>query len=156
MTDQPPVAVTAVAGRDLSSADGLAELLTAYHLFTEAGKGLAVGGVDELPDRYRSEIRSPRNAFADDRGAALGVELAQRRHRTVRAGRLRRGRFLGRPGRARVHGARLTPAIPRVAGSRRAPAAGSRRIRPRATATTEEPEAVDAGIQHLPARLIGQ
>lgn len=66
MTDQPPVAVTAVAGRDLSRADGLAELLTAYHLFTEAEKGLAVGSVDELPDRYRSEIRSPRSAFADD------------------------------------------------------------------------------------------
>ncbi|MFI8437015.1 GNAT family N-acetyltransferase [Streptomyces sp. NPDC079020] len=58
--------MTALAGRELSPADGLAELLTAYHLATEAEKGLTVPGADELPERYRSEIRSPRNAFADD------------------------------------------------------------------------------------------
>jgi ribosomal protein S18 acetylase RimI-like enzyme len=45
---------------------GLAELLAAYHLRTEAEKGGAVADVDGLPDRYRAEILDPRTAFADD------------------------------------------------------------------------------------------
>ena len=59
--------------------DGLAALLTAYHLATEAEKGHAVADVDRLPDRYLTEIRDPRTAFADDvvlvavnRGDAVG------------------------------------------------------------------------------------
>jgi putative acetyltransferase len=46
--------------------DGLAGLLAAYHLRTEAEKGEAVAGVDGLPDRYRMEIVDPHTAFADD------------------------------------------------------------------------------------------
>lgn len=59
--------------------DGLAALLTAYHLATEAEKGQAVDGVAGLPDRYRAEILDPRTAFAGDvvlvavhGGAAVG------------------------------------------------------------------------------------
>lgn len=48
------------------SADGLAELLAAYHLRTEAEKGEAVAGVDGLPDRYRTEVLDPQTAFAND------------------------------------------------------------------------------------------
>lgn len=53
-------------GRDLSVQDGLAGLLAAYHLRTEAEKGTPVAGADALPDRYRAEIADPRAAFADD------------------------------------------------------------------------------------------
>lgn len=41
-------------------------MLTAYHLRTEAEKGNVVGGVGELPERYRAEILDPRAAFAGD------------------------------------------------------------------------------------------
>ncbi|WP_447008066.1 GNAT family N-acetyltransferase [Saccharothrix isguenensis] len=58
---------------------GLAALLTAYHLRTEAEKGSAVADADALPQRYRAEIADPRGAFADDvvllaraDGAAVG------------------------------------------------------------------------------------
>lgn len=44
----------------------LAELLAAYHLQTEAEKGVPVADVDGLPDRYRAEILDPRAAFAHD------------------------------------------------------------------------------------------
>lgn len=44
---------------------GLAGLLTAYHLATEAEKG-AAADVDRLPDRYLAEVRDPRTAFAGD------------------------------------------------------------------------------------------
>ncbi|MEV6196185.1 GNAT family N-acetyltransferase [Streptomyces sp. NPDC051920] len=66
MTDQRAVSVLRRPGRSLSADDGLAALLAAYHLRTEAEKGEAVADVDALPDRYRAEIEDPRNAFADD------------------------------------------------------------------------------------------
>lgn len=46
--------------------DGLAALLTAYHLQTEAEKGEQAADLDGLPERYRAEIIEPRAAFADD------------------------------------------------------------------------------------------
>jgi ribosomal protein S18 acetylase RimI-like enzyme len=49
-----------------SDQDGLAGLLAAYHLRTEAEKGNVVAGVHELPARYRAEILDPRAAFARD------------------------------------------------------------------------------------------
>ncbi|MFE2145108.1 GNAT family N-acetyltransferase [Streptomyces sp. NPDC059456] len=66
MTDQPEVVVVRRPGRDAPGADGLAELLAAYHLRTQAEKGEAVAGVDALPDRYRAEVSDPWTAFADD------------------------------------------------------------------------------------------
>ncbi|NYE39470.1 GNAT family N-acetyltransferase [Streptomyces fulvorobeus] len=66
MTDRPAVLIHRLSGRDLSPADGLPPLLTAYHLCTEAGKGRAVDRVEALPARYRAEILSPSSAFADD------------------------------------------------------------------------------------------
>ncbi|GGX70152.1 GNAT family N-acetyltransferase [Streptomyces fructofermentans] len=45
---------------------GLARLLAAYHLATEAEKGVAVASVDDLPHRYRAEILDPADAFRDD------------------------------------------------------------------------------------------
>lgn len=66
MNDRPTVLIHRLAGRDLSPADGLTTLLTAYHLRTEAEKGLAVDRADALPARYRAEILSPQIAFADD------------------------------------------------------------------------------------------
>ncbi|MCG7205265.1 GNAT family N-acetyltransferase [Streptomyces arenae] len=66
MTDHREVRVVRRPGRTLSAEDGLAELLAAYHLRTEAEKGAAVTDVDGLPDRYRAEISDPRTAFADD------------------------------------------------------------------------------------------
>ena len=40
-------------------------MLADYHLRTEAEKGNAVAGVDQLPDRYRAEVLDPRAAFTD-------------------------------------------------------------------------------------------
>ncbi|MGW6861726.1 GNAT family N-acetyltransferase [Streptomyces xanthophaeus] len=62
MTDQPGVVVV----RNPSAAPGLAGLLAAYHLRTQAEKGEAVAGVDGLPGRYRAEVLDPGAAFADD------------------------------------------------------------------------------------------
>jgi GNAT superfamily N-acetyltransferase len=45
---------------------GLAALLTAYHLATEAEKGAPVATAAGLPARYRAEIDDPAAAFADD------------------------------------------------------------------------------------------
>ena len=45
---------------------GLAALLAAYHLRTEAEKGNAVAAVAGLPERYRAEALDPRAAFAGD------------------------------------------------------------------------------------------
>lgn len=45
---------------------GLVALLTAYHLRTEAEKGVPVTGPASLPARYRAEIDDPSAAFADD------------------------------------------------------------------------------------------
>ncbi|MFF1546997.1 GNAT family N-acetyltransferase [Streptomyces sp. NPDC058291] len=66
MTDRGEVAVVLWPGPDPSVAQGLAALLAAYHLRTEAEKGAAVTAVDALPDRYRAEISDPRTAFARD------------------------------------------------------------------------------------------
>lgn len=79
MTDHGEVAVVRWPGRSRTLDDGLAALLAAYHLRTEAEKGNPVADVDALPDRYRAEITDPRTAFADDavlvavqEGAAVG------------------------------------------------------------------------------------
>ncbi|MFF5900656.1 GNAT family N-acetyltransferase [Streptomyces argenteolus] len=64
MTDHE-IAVLRWPGRTPPGDDGLAGLLAAYHLRTEAEKGVPVSGVAGLPDRYRSEIADPRSAFAD-------------------------------------------------------------------------------------------
>ncbi|QNE78706.1 GNAT family N-acetyltransferase [Streptomyces finlayi] len=66
MIDRPTVLIHRLPGRDLSPADGLTALLTAYHLCTEAEKGRAVERAEALPTRYRTEILSPHHAFADD------------------------------------------------------------------------------------------
>lgn len=66
MTDQGEVAVARWPGRTSAAEDALAGLLAAYHLRTEAEKGKAVADVDGLPERYRTEILSPRTAFVDD------------------------------------------------------------------------------------------
>ncbi|MFE2430490.1 GNAT family N-acetyltransferase [Streptomyces sp. NPDC059373] len=66
MTDQREVVIVRRPGQSPSAEDGLRGLLAAYHLQTEAEKGQAVAGVDELPDRYRAEVLNPRTAFADD------------------------------------------------------------------------------------------
>ncbi|WP_423465176.1 GNAT family N-acetyltransferase [Promicromonospora sp. MS192] len=63
-TGTPPVVVHPFGPG--SPTEGLAALLTAYHLQTEAEKGIPAGHVDALPDRYRAEITDPRAAFADD------------------------------------------------------------------------------------------
>lgn len=66
MTDQGEVVIGRWPDQPLSVREGLAGLLAAYHLQTEAEKGAAVADADGLPDRYRAEIRDPRTAFADD------------------------------------------------------------------------------------------
>ncbi|MDX3533131.1 GNAT family N-acetyltransferase [Streptomyces sp. MB09-01] len=66
MTDRPEVVVVRRPGRSPSGGGGLAGLLAAYHLRTEAEKGRAVAGVDGLPDRYRAEVLDPQAAFVDD------------------------------------------------------------------------------------------
>ncbi|MFH8670319.1 GNAT family N-acetyltransferase [Streptomyces anulatus] len=66
MTDHREVAIVRWPGRTPPVEDGLAALLAAYHLRTEAEKGQPVASVDGLPDRYRAEITDPRNAFAGD------------------------------------------------------------------------------------------
>lgn len=49
-----------------SPGGGLTALLTAYHLRTEAEKGVPVDDVAALPARYLAEIADPRSAFAGD------------------------------------------------------------------------------------------
>ncbi|MFE7508095.1 GNAT family N-acetyltransferase [Promicromonospora sp. NPDC057488] len=49
-----------------SPSGGLTALLTAYHLRTEAEKGVPVDDVAALPARYLAEITDPRSAFAGD------------------------------------------------------------------------------------------
>jgi putative acetyltransferase len=66
MTDQREIVITRRPGQSLTADDGLAELLAAYHLRTEAEKGETVAGVEGLPHRYLTEILDPRSAFADD------------------------------------------------------------------------------------------
>ncbi|MCK8436617.1 GNAT family N-acetyltransferase [Streptomyces sp. D2-8] len=66
MTDRGDLAIVRWPGRAASGEDGLAALLAAYHLRTEAEKGAAVADVDAVPGRYRAEISDPRTAFAHD------------------------------------------------------------------------------------------
>ncbi|WP_445269442.1 GNAT family N-acetyltransferase [Streptomyces sp. DSM 41634] len=66
MTDQREVAIVRWPDQSPSAGEGLAGLLTAYHLRTEAEKSRAVADVDGLPDRYQAEISDPRTAFVDD------------------------------------------------------------------------------------------
>ncbi|MFI2777753.1 GNAT family N-acetyltransferase [Streptomyces sp. ALB3] len=66
MTDHRQVAVVRWPGRTPPVEDGLAALLAAYHLRTEAEKGASVADVHGLPDRYRAEITDPLTAFAGD------------------------------------------------------------------------------------------
>ncbi|MCX4736762.1 N-acetyltransferase [Streptomyces sp. NBC_01363] len=66
MTDQRKVAIVRWRGQAASAEGGLTDLLAAYHLRTQAEKGEAVAGVDELSERYRTEILDPRTAFVDD------------------------------------------------------------------------------------------
>ncbi|MCH0567606.1 MULTISPECIES: N-acetyltransferase [unclassified Streptomyces] len=66
MTDPREVAIVRWPGRAPSVQNGLAALLATYHLQTQAEKGEAVAGVDELPDRYRVEIADPQAVFVDD------------------------------------------------------------------------------------------
>ncbi|MFJ7150359.1 GNAT family N-acetyltransferase [Streptomyces sp. NPDC100445] len=65
MTDRREVAIVRRPGQAPSVRDGLAGLLAAYHLRTQAEKGEAVAGVDGLPDRYREEIADPQAVFVD-------------------------------------------------------------------------------------------
>jgi putative acetyltransferase len=53
-------------GRDCPADLGLGALLSAYHLQTEAEKGVPVADADALPARYRAETTDPRTAFAED------------------------------------------------------------------------------------------
>ncbi|NYV76024.1 N-acetyltransferase [Streptomyces sp. UH6] len=66
MTDHRDVAIVRWPGQTPSVGDGLAALLAAYHLRTEAEKGEPVADVDHLPDRYRAEVTDPRTALAGD------------------------------------------------------------------------------------------
>ncbi|MFD0036268.1 GNAT family N-acetyltransferase [Streptomyces anulatus] len=66
MTDHGEVVVVRWPGQALPVDDSVAALLAAYHLRTEAEKGVSVADVDGLPDRYRAEITDPRTAFAGD------------------------------------------------------------------------------------------
>ncbi|EFF88308.1 acetyltransferase, GNAT family protein [Streptomyces sp. e14] len=67
MTDHREVAtVVRWPGRLPANESGLAGLLAAYHLRTEAEKGAPVADVDGLPDRYRAEVTDPRGVFGQD------------------------------------------------------------------------------------------
>ncbi|WP_329175662.1 GNAT family N-acetyltransferase [Streptomyces sp. NBC_01477] len=66
MSDRREIAIVRWPGRTPPIEDGLAALLAAYHLRTEAEKGEPAADVAGLPDRYRGEITDPRTAFADD------------------------------------------------------------------------------------------
>lgn len=66
MTVQSEPAVVQWPGGTPGIEDGLAVLLTAYHLQTEAEKGEPVADIDGLPERYRAEIIHPAAAFAGD------------------------------------------------------------------------------------------
>ncbi|WP_326789218.1 GNAT family N-acetyltransferase [Streptomyces sp. NBC_00151] len=66
MSAQREVVIVRWPGQASSAEQGPTELLAAYHLQTQAEKGEAVAGVDDLPDRYRVEIADPQAVFADD------------------------------------------------------------------------------------------
>ncbi|MEU5193976.1 GNAT family N-acetyltransferase [Streptomyces scabiei] len=66
MTAQHQVRIVRWPNRSVCTGDGPAPLLTAYHLRTEAEKGVPVADAAQLPDRYRAEISDPGSAFAGD------------------------------------------------------------------------------------------
>ncbi|MEU8760138.1 GNAT family N-acetyltransferase [Streptomyces sp. NPDC048659] len=68
MTDQREVTVVrwGLPGQSASVQAGLAPLLAAYHLRTQAEKDEAVAGVEALPERYRVEVVDPQAVFAED------------------------------------------------------------------------------------------
>ncbi len=66
MTDQPEVVIARWPGDGAPVGRGLADLLAAYHLQTEAEKGVAVADATELPQPYRAEVADPKAAFASD------------------------------------------------------------------------------------------
>ncbi|WP_299537230.1 GNAT family N-acetyltransferase [uncultured Streptomyces sp.] len=66
MNDRRTPTVLRLAGRDVPPGSGLGPLLGAYHLATEAEKGVPVPGVGALPARYRAEVVSPHIAFEGD------------------------------------------------------------------------------------------
>jgi putative acetyltransferase len=75
--------MSVVVGTEWREAD-LSRLLLAYHLRTEAEKGVPVPGVDGLPDRYRDEVLDPGRVFAGGTvfvatvvGRAVGCVVAQ-------------------------------------------------------------------------------
>ncbi len=65
VTDHRDVVIVRWTGEGPSARAGLAELLAAYHMRTEAEKGVAVAEVAGLPERYLAEIADPAAAFAD-------------------------------------------------------------------------------------------
>lgn len=65
MLDHPETIVI-WPGPDPRIEAGLAELLTSYHLSTQAEKGEPVATAQHLPKRYLHEIHNPQVAFADD------------------------------------------------------------------------------------------
>lgn len=66
MSCDAQVAIARWPSRAPPAQDGLAEPLAAYHLQTQAEKGEAVAGVEELPDLYQVEIADPQSVFVDD------------------------------------------------------------------------------------------
>ncbi|MFF2518153.1 GNAT family N-acetyltransferase [Streptomyces sp. NPDC058086] len=66
MTDQREIVVIRRPCQSGSVDEGLAALLAAYHLQTQAEKGEDVTDVSGLPDRYRAEVLGPGAAFVDD------------------------------------------------------------------------------------------
>jgi ribosomal protein S18 acetylase RimI-like enzyme len=66
MTEHGEIAIVRWLGRTGRLEQGLAALLTDYHLQTETEKGGVVADAAALPARYRAEISAPRIAFVDD------------------------------------------------------------------------------------------
>jgi putative acetyltransferase len=63
--DHDRIAIARWTGPSGPTDRGLNDLLSAYHLQTEAEKGESVSSAKELPERYRAEILDPATAFAD-------------------------------------------------------------------------------------------
>ncbi|MDX6761816.1 MULTISPECIES: GNAT family N-acetyltransferase [Streptomyces] len=79
MTMHPTAVLVRRPGHLTGEDEGLAALLAAYHLQTEAEKGLPAEDATQLPARYRAEIQDPQTAFAGatvclalDGGVAMG------------------------------------------------------------------------------------
>lgn len=78
MDDAHGITLVRRPGQGLSD-EALSALLAAYHVRTEAEKGVPVAGPEALPARYRAEVEDPAAAFAGDTvlvalaaGAAVG------------------------------------------------------------------------------------